>query len=61
MGQIKETLQDNPDLAAYEEHTSRLAAMNTLATDLLNEVSNLQFTLRVLHDAVIEFHQELNK
>ena len=58
MGQIKETLQDNPDLVAYNDH---LVAMNALATDLLNEVSNLQFTLRVLLDAVIEFHQELNK
>jgi len=61
MGQMKETLHDNPDLVAYEEHTSRLAAMNTLAADLLNEVSNLQFTLRVLQDAVVEFYKEINK
>jgi len=61
MGQIKETLQDSPELDAYQSHLDRVSAMNELATELLNYVSNMNFTLRVLQDSVNEFVAEINK
>ena len=61
MGQMKETLQDSPELEAYQSHLDRMSAMNELALRLLNDVSNINFTLRILHDSVTEFVAELNK
>jgi len=61
MGQMKETLHDTPELEAYQDHNDRMAAINALAADLFNEIRSVEFTLRVLHDSVMEFYKELNK
>ena len=61
MGQMKETLQDSPEVSAYEEHIARTEVLNKLTQDLLAEIGHIEFTVRILHDNVVEFFNEINK
>jgi hypothetical protein len=54
MGQMKETLHDTPEAEAYQEHVERVDALNKLAHDLLGQISQVEFTVRVMHDNVVE-------
>ena len=61
MGQMKETLQDSPEVLAYEEYIARTEVLNKLTQDLLAEIGHIEFTVRIIHDNVVEFFNELNK
>jgi len=60
MGQMKETLHDTPEAEAYQEHVERTEVLNKLTQDLLAEIGHIEFTVRVLHDQVVEFFREIN-
>jgi len=61
MGQIKETLHDTPEAEAYQVHLERTEALSKLAHDLLAQVSQVEFTVRIIHDSVVELMNELEK
>ena len=61
MGQMKETLQDSPEVLAYEEYIARTEVLNKLTQDLLAEIGHIEFTVRIIHDNVVEFFNEINK
>lgn len=61
MGQMKETLQDSPEVSAYEDYIARTEVLNKLTQDLLAEIGQIEFTVRILHDNVVEFFNEIQK
>jgi hypothetical protein len=61
MGQIKETLHDTPEAEAYQDHLERTEALSKLAHDLLAQVSQVEFTVRIIRDNVVELMNELEK
>jgi len=69
MGQMKETLQDDTYLQEYQEAVAKTPPVlnwwpeyaKKLSEDLLKEIRELEFSIRVLHDSVADFYNELNK
>ena len=58
MGQMKETLHDDPNLTAYEGYNAT-RAISKLSEELLSQVNEVEFTLRVLTDTITDFLKEL--
>lgn len=58
MGQMKETLHDDENLTAYEGYNA-LQALTKLSEEVLAQVKEVEFTLRVMTDTITDFLKEL--